>query len=50
MHSGRSNPYSVYDLDNQAKQQVNKEKDLGIVFEFHPHTALAAKKPIGFLH
>ena len=44
MHSGRSNPYFVYDLDNQAIQQVNKEKDLGIVFEFHPHTVLAARK------
>ena len=54
MHSGRSNPYFAYDFDNQAIQQVNKEKDLGIVFDnqlkLHPHTALVARKPIGFLH
>ena len=54
MHSGISNLYFAYDLDNQAIQQVNKEKDTGIVLDnqlkLHPHTALVARNPIGFLH
>ena len=49
MHSGRSNPYFAYDLDNQTIQQVNEEKIFsGIVFDnqlkLHPHTALVARK------
>ena len=47
MHLGRSNSHFVYKLDSEAIQQVNEEKDLGIVFDdqlkFHAHTALVEK-------
>ena len=35
MHFGRFNPQFVYKLDNEAIQQVNEEKDVGIVFDSH---------------
>ena len=48
MNFSRSNPHFVYKLDNEPIQQVNKEKDLGILFDsqlkFHAHTALLAGK------
>ena len=46
MHFGRFNPHFVYKFDNEGIQQVNREKDLGILFgsqlKFHAHTALVA--------
>ena len=50
---GKRNNINVYEMNGQQLEQVNDEKDLGVLIDdelkFHKHTAAAIKKANGIL-
>ena len=53
LHIGKRNNKYVYEINGQQPEQVNEEKDLGVLIDdelkFHKHTAAAIKKANGIL-
>ena len=48
LHIGRHNPHHRYEMKGQQLEQVDEEKDLGVLIDnehkFHKQTAMAIKK------
>ena len=48
LHLGRANPNHIYFMNSKALQNVNEEKDLGVIIDnqlkFHRHVSLVSSK------